>query len=267
MCKIVYSFIFHLTLSDFVLIYIIMKIKYVLSKLENFFFKITPPFYLVAVILGCLTVLPILLSPYIDKKNDEYKISLMQNTMRLNKLSLEIYEKNKTIANHQNILITDFALQQSSARRLSAKERIELASIITEQADIHNLDPLLVIALIQIESTFNTNAQSHKGAKGLMQLLPDTARYINKKTDKSIPENGNLFDAETNIALGTAYMEYLLNKTNGNMEYALAAYNMGPANMFRAKRENRVPKAYSNKVLKEYAKLQKAVNTISVAQK
>lgn len=244
-----------------------MKVKSILSKLESFFFHITPPFYLIAVMLGCLTVLPIFLSPYIDKQNDEYKISLMQDTMRLNKLSLEIYEKNKSITNHQNILITDYALQQSSAKRLSSKERLELASIITEQAELHNLDPLLVIALIHVESTFNTNAQSHKGAKGLMQLLPNTARYINKKTDKGIPENSNLFDAKTNIALGTAYMEYLLNKTNGNLEYALAAYNMGPANMFRAKRENKVPKAYSNKVLKEYAKLQKAVDTINVAQK
>lgn len=244
-----------------------MNIKAILSKLESFFFHITPPFYLIAVVLGCLTILPILLSPYIDKKNNEYKISLMQDTMRLNKLSLEIEEKNKTITNHQNILITDYALQQSSAKRLSSKERLELASIITEQAQQHNLDPLLVIALIQVESTFNTHAQSHKGAKGLMQLLPDTASYINKKTDKDILENSNLFDAKTNIALGTAYMEYLLNKTNGNLEYALAAYNMGPANMFRAKRENRLPKAYSNKVLKEYAKLQKAVDTVSVAQK
>ena len=244
-----------------------MKVKSFLSNLESFFFPITPPFYSIAVMLGCLTVLPILLSPYIDKQNDEYKISLMQDTMRLNKLSLEIYEKNKSITNHQNILITDYALQQSSAKRLSSKERLELASIITEQAELHNLDPLLVIALIHVESTFNTNAQSHKGAKGLMQLLPNTARYINKKTDKGIPENSNLFDAKTNIALGTAYMEYLLNKTNGNLKYALAAYNMGPANMFRAKRENKVPKAYSNKVLKEYAKLQKAVDTINVAQK
>lgn len=244
-----------------------MKIKFILSKLENFFFNITPPFYLIAVMLGCLTILPILISPYIDKKNDEYKISLMQDTMRLNKLSREIYEKNKTITDHQNMLITNYALQQSSAKRLSSKERMELAYIITEQAHLHNLDPLLVIALIHVESTFNPYAQSHKGAKGLMQLLPDTALYINKKTDKGIPENNNLFDAKTNIALGTAYMEYLLNKTNGNLEYALAAYNMGPANMFRAKRENRVPKSYSNKVLKEYAKLKKAVNTISIAQK
>lgn len=243
-----------------------MDIKPFLLKLENFIHKITPPFYMVAVILGFLTVLPILISPYIDKKNNEYKISLIQDTMRLNKLSLEIYEKNQSIANHQNILLTDYALQQCSANKLPAKERIELAYIITEQAKKHNLDPLLVVALIQIESTFNVNAESHKGAKGLMQLLPDTAKYINKKTDKGIPANSNLFDAETNIALGTAYMEYLLNKTKGNLEYALAAYNMGPANMFKAKKENKVPTVYSSKVLREYNKLLKAVDTVNVAQ-
>ncbi len=68
-----------MTLNDFILTYMIMKIKSFLSKLENFFFHITPPFYLTAVILGCLTVLPMLISPYIDKKNDEYKITYAGN--------------------------------------------------------------------------------------------------------------------------------------------------------------------------------------------
>ena len=86
------------------------------------------------------------------------------------------------------------------------------------------------------------------------------------KTNKGIMNTNNLFDAETNIMLGAAYMEYLLNKTNGNLEHALTAYNMGPANMFRAKRENRLPKAYSSKVMKEYNKLLQAVKTTAMAQ-
>ena len=52
--------------------------------------------------------------------------------------NIEIYEKNKTITDQQTILMTDYALRQCSAKRLSSKERIELASIITEQAKLHN---------------------------------------------------------------------------------------------------------------------------------
>lgn len=243
-----------------------MKVKNISSKIENFFYRITPPFYLVAVILAFLTVIPLIFSPYIDKKASEYKAILMQEATHLQRLSSEIDETRKTIAKYREVLQTDYALQQSSAKKLSDKKRFELAVIITEQAKIHNIDPLLIIALIQVESTFNPNAYSHKGAKGLMQLLPDTAKYINKKTNKGISNTSNLFDEEINIKLGTAYVEYLLNKTNGNLEYALAAYNMGPTNMYRAKRENKLPTAYSNKVLNEYNKLLKAVNTVNMAK-
>ena len=105
-----------------------------------------------------------LISLYIDKKNDEYKISLMQETMRLNNLSLEIYEKNKTITDKQTILMTDYALRQCSAKRLSSNERIELSTIITVQAKSQNLDPLLIISPIQVQITLNPYAQSHKWA-------------------------------------------------------------------------------------------------------
>ena len=58
-----------------------------------------------------------------------------------------------------------------------------MAEVITEQAKLHNIDPLLIVALIQVESNFKDKALSNKGAKGLMQLLPDTAAYIHAKND------------------------------------------------------------------------------------
>ncbi len=243
-----------------------MKNRNILSKAEKFLYHITPPFYLVALMLGFLTLIPLIISPYIDKKNNEYKLAIIQETRRLNQISAEIYQKKQTIAEHENILMLDYAMQLTSGKYLTSRQRLEIADVIAEQSEIHNIDPLLLIALIHVESTFNPNALSHKGAKGLMQLLPDTAKYINNKTNKGIMNTNNLFDAETNIMLGAAYMEYLLNKTNGNLEYALTAYNMGPSNMFRAKRKNRLPKAYSSKVMKEYNKLLQAVKTTAMAQ-
>lgn len=245
-----------------------MKITTISPKTKNFLYNITIPlFYIIALILIGFTLVPMIISPYIDKKNNEYKVSLMQNVILVNKLSLQIYETQQSVAKDQSILLTDLALQHTSAKKLNNTERIKLAFTITEQAKIHNLDPLLIIALIQVESTFDKYALSYVGAKGLMQLLPATAEYINKKTKKLPTNTHNLFDTEINIQLGTAYIEYLLNKTKGNLEQALIAYNMGPGNMLKAKKENRLPKSYSNKVLKEYNKLLKATNVINIAQK
>ena len=87
----------------------------------------------------------------------------------------------------------------------------------------------LMIALTKQESAFNPKAKSSARAQGLMQLLPSTARMVNRKMAKKI------FDPETNISLGTQYFKSVYNKFN-NVEKALASYNAGPGNV--AKWEN-----------------------------
>lgn len=83
------------------------------------------------------------------------------------------------------------------------------------------LDPLLVTALIRQESAFNSNARSRVGARGLMQLMPATARTL------SAVRTSRLFDPLTNIALGTRYLRKRLSQYNGDVELTLAAYNAG----------------------------------------
>jgi len=80
------------------------------------------------------------------------------------------------------------------------------------------VDPQLVRAVIQVESNYNTNAVSRKGARGLMQLIPDTARRFGVK---------NSFDPRQNIAGGVAYLKHLLELFSGNVSLAVAAYNAG----------------------------------------
>jgi hypothetical protein len=95
----------------------------------------------------------------------------------------------------------------------------ELRQRITEHALAQDLDPRLVEALIRVESAFNVRAVSHKGAMGLMQLMPGTA--IELGVDDA-------FDVDDNLRGGTAYLRRLLDRYEGNLKLALAGYNAGP---------------------------------------
>lgn len=95
------------------------------------------------------------------------------------------------------------------------------------------VDPFLILAVMKIESDFNPDRSSPKGAAGLMQLMPDTAQWIQKKSGQSLPHGGDLHHPETNIWLGTWYLSFLLEKYRGDHVKVLAAYNAGQGNVDR----------------------------------
>ncbi|MBI3650486.1 MAG: lytic transglycosylase domain-containing protein [Acidobacteria bacterium] len=89
---------------------------------------------------------------------------------------------------------------------------------VSEAAMTHGLDPYLILSVMRHESGFNRNAVSPKGASGLMQLMPATAMRFGVR---------NIFDVRENILGGAKYLRWLLERFNGDVRLALAAYNAG----------------------------------------
>ena len=95
--------------------------------------------------------------------------------------------------------------------------------LIEKKAKEAELDPVLVLSLMKQESSFEVSASSSAGAQGLMQIMPTTAQEVFPEVLRS-----DLSQAEMNIRLGTRYLAKLMARFNGNIAYALAAYNAGP---------------------------------------
>jgi soluble lytic murein transglycosylase len=98
--------------------------------------------------------------------------------------------------------------------------------VIRQQARAKDLDPALVAALIYRESKFRDQTSS-AGAKGLMQILPETAKFIANRSGGTEFELRDLANPQVNIAYGCWYLRYLIQRYNGNQVAAVAAYNAG----------------------------------------
>ena len=131
--------------------------------------------------------------------------------------------------------------------RYSSARRAELMVKIQEMAPKYDLDPALVLEVVRAESNFNPRARSHKGALGLMQLIPATARRFGVKDP---------LDPEQNLRGGMAYLRWLLKRFDGDLSLTLAGYNAGEA---AVERHGGVPpynetRAYVGKILARYSK-------------
>lgn len=111
---------------------------------------------------------------------------------------------------------------------------------IIEQYSIqYNVDPLLITSVIKVESNFNPKAKSKKGAIGLMQIMPLTAKEISEKYFNYFDFNEEqLYEPEFNIKTGVCYVRILSDMFNNNINLVLASYNAGLGNVQKWQQEN-----------------------------
>jgi soluble lytic murein transglycosylase len=104
--------------------------------------------------------------------------------------------------------------------------------IIRQQAADKDIDPALIAAVIYEESRFHDQT-SHAGARGLMQITPDTAEFIARRSGGVLFEQADLATPQINISYGAWYLRYLIDHYEGNETLAIAAYNAGMGNVDR----------------------------------
>lgn len=126
-------------------------------------------------------------------------------------------------------------------------DKIPYGDLIYAKSLKYDVDPALVAAVIEQESRFKPRARSHVGARGLMQLMPRTGRWMGAR---------DLYDPEQNVDAGVKYIKYLDKRFNGDLKKIIAAYNGGEGNVMRYRgvppfRETR---QYVKKVMKNYDK-------------
>jgi len=126
----------------------------------------------------------------------------------------------------------------------------DFTELIQNYAQLYSVDPKLIRAMIEVESGLNPGAISAAGAQGLMQIMPQTQKYLGLNCP---------FEPESNIEAGTRYFRYLLDRFE-TLPLALAAYNAGPS---RVETYNGIPpfketQEYVRKVLELYTRLQKS---------
>lgn len=146
--------------------------------------------------------------------------SILQQKLVEIQSSLPSYVKinKETSINFDKILDEEVLNNKSS----NFKYNGEYEDLINAAARKYNLSSTIIKAVIKAESSFNPDVVSKAGAMGLMQLMPGTAEGLGVK---------NPFDPKQNIDGGVKYLKDMLKEFDGNLEYALAAYNAGPGNV------------------------------------
>lgn len=129
------------------------------------------------------------------------------------------------------------------------------ANVVRKESKKYGYDWELILAIIRTESQFNVRAISNKGAIGLMQVMPSTAKWLSSQLGLEYGGLNSLYDPEYNVKLGTHYL-HMMHQKFGDIEKAIAAYNRGPTGLVRYLNQGKkFPSRYLVKVMDHYKEL------------
>lgn len=151
---------------------------------------------------------------------------------------------------HQMAKIASWLLSQEADVSMDGESRADLARGILDESARNGLDPILVLAVIQVESRFDHKAVSPRGALGLMQVKPVVvAALIDEGKIHPWQRHRSLQDPLVNVHVGASYLAFL-NEMFGDLKVALTAYNWGPTRVMQKIRAKQgIPLGYATKVL------------------
>jgi soluble lytic murein transglycosylase len=173
--------------------------------------------------------------PSIQRARELYMLGQVTDARREWNTVIRHFNENKmlqaAVLAHQwqwydNAILT--VARTSQRRDLDLRFPTPFRDEVLLNAQTYDLDPWLIYGVARRESAFNIEARSTAGALGLMQLLPTTARYQSKLLGVDRPSRTELLTSEKNLFLGSAYLNTMLQRFNGNQVLATAAYNAGP---------------------------------------
>lgn len=175
--------------------------------------------------------------------------------LRENSLKSQIIFKQKNKINELEEKLKILDIIEDYQIGFNQNEINELTEVIYTESKRFTIDPLLIIALIMTESSFKKGQRSYRGAEGLMQIKPSTAKAVAKKWGVEWPEEVDLWNPSLNIRVGSAYLFELILKFK-SVRKAIIAYNLGETNLrefYFYKAEP--PARYYNKVVYNYKML------------
>jgi hypothetical protein len=174
-------------------------------------------------------------------------------------IATQQWAEGETNEEHAEVFYSEMKRINDTVRKSFFAEQIPFGELIWEKSKKYDVDPALVAAVIEQESRFKPRARSHVGARGLMQLMPRTGRWMGAR---------DLYNPEQNIDAGVKYIKYLDKRFNGDIRKIVAAYNGGEGNV---KRYNGIPpfretRQYVKKVMKNYDKRTKEIDKFEQEQ-
>jgi soluble lytic murein transglycosylase-like protein len=210
--------------------------------------------------IAFFSISAVILRNYLVLTSQAKEIALLRNAQVRHAYQLdEMREEDKLVQSLYSIV----------GNRLSADQIYHLVGLVYENSRRFGYDPLLVLAVIHVESVFKSGALgqyksgTHSGAVGLMQIKFETAKLIARDLDIQLTDERDLLRPEINLQLGIAYLTRQITMFK-SFKLGLIAYNLGPGVVIQNIVEKKpLPIDYYNKILRSYFRLKRSADAIS----